>query len=131
MSLTFALLGSTAAIAMSALSPVLARAATDGAVQLPALVVVSFSVLMVAQGANYPLGMYITDAAGLRFQAYLILLMLPLNLGLSVWLTAPLGASGPAIGSAVGVLACQVIPNWIYVGRRRAGRDSMTAGETS
>ena len=29
------------------------------------------------------------------------------------------GASGPTMGSAAGVLLCQVIPNWIYVGRAR------------
>ncbi|QDP95181.1 oligosaccharide flippase family protein [Microlunatus elymi] len=124
MALVFAGLGGVAAIAMSVLSPWLADLATGGEVGLPLLLLISFSVLMVAQGVNYPLGMYLTEPSGLRFQAVMILLMLPLNLGLSIWLTGPLGASGPAIGSAVGVLLCQVVANWIYVGRRRRAAGS-------
>ncbi len=131
MTMIFALLGSTAAVVVSLLSGVVARLATDGVVHLPVVLLLSFSVLMVAQGANYPLGMYITDAAGLRFQAYWILTMLPINLFLSIWLAGPLGASGPAIGSAVGVLACQVIPNWIYIGRRRSRGRMLATTETS
>lgn len=120
MTLAFAGIGGLAAAGMALASPLLARLSTDGAVQLPILVVISFALLMVSQGMNYPLGMYMTDAAGLRFQAIMIVLMLPVNLGISIALTGPLGAAGPAIGSVVGVLLCQVLPNWIYV-RRRLG----------
>lgn len=97
MALTFGGLGAAAALVVSLLAPWVADLATDGRVDVPWLVAFSFSALMVFQGVNYPLGTYITDAPGLRFQAVMILIMLPVNLGLSVVLAGPLGASGPAI----------------------------------
>ena len=76
---------------------------------------------MVFQALKYPLGMYMTDARGLRFQAYMILAMVPVNLGLSIVLAGSLGAAGPVIGSLVGVVLFQYVANLLYV-RRRAAR---------
>jgi O-antigen/teichoic acid export membrane protein len=70
--------------------------------------------------------MYMTDARGLRYQALWIVALLPVNLGLSWILAVQIGAAGPIIGSAVGVLVCQVMANWIYV-RRDLARRSMAA----
>jgi hypothetical protein len=58
-----------------------------------------------------------TDARGLRYQALMIVLLLPVNLGLSWYLAVQIGAAGPVIGSAVGVFCCQVVANWVYVRR--------------
>jgi hypothetical protein len=66
--------------------------------------------------------MYMTDARGLKFQIIPILIMVPLNLGLSWWLIGLVGAGGPIIGSAVSVLLCQLIPNFVYVRRDLAAR---------
>jgi hypothetical protein len=101
-------------------SPWLADVATGGQIQLHLLLVVSFAVLMTLQGLKQPLGTYLTDAPGLRFQALMIVLMLPVNLGLSWYLARPLGAAGPVIGSVIGVALFQVLPNWLYVRRRLA-----------
>jgi hypothetical protein len=47
----------------------------------------------------------------------MVVVMLPLNVGLSWVLGIHLGAPGPVIGSVVGVLLCQVLANWAYVRR--------------
>jgi O-antigen/teichoic acid export membrane protein len=106
-------------------APFLAELASGGVIELGGLLVASFAVLMVLQGLKYPLGMYMTDATGLRFQALMIVLMLPLNVGLSWYLAGPLGAAGPVIGSVVGVACSQVAANFLYVRRKlRAARSA-------
>ena len=61
--------------------------------------------------------MYMTDHRGLWFQVVPILVLVPLNLGISWWLIGVLGAGGPVIGSAISVALCQVLPNFWYVQR--------------
>lgn len=99
----------------------LSGVASGGTITLDLGIVLSFSVLMVLQATKYPSGMFMTDAAGLRYQAYLILLMLPVNLGLSWWLAVVWGPAGPVVGSAVSVLFFQVLPNMVYVRRHLTG----------
>jgi O-antigen/teichoic acid export membrane protein len=121
-----------AATAMALISGFLADLASGGRIDLPLLLVISFAVLTVVQAAKGPLGMYMTDARGLRFQAYMVLLMLPVNVGISIVLAIHLGAAGPVIGSIVGVVIFQLIANWIYVARaerRRGIATSAVAGE--
>lgn len=115
-----ALFGGLAAVmagGVALASPFLADLASGGAIELGGPVVASFAVLMVLQGLKYPLGMYMTDARGLRFQAFAIVAMLPLNVGLSWYLAGPLGAAGPVIGSVVGVACSQLAANYLYVRR--------------
>lgn len=111
-----------AVTAMSLVSPFLAQLASGGEIVLPWTLVIAFAILMLFQAAKSPLGMYMTDARGLRFQAYMVLLMLPVNVGISIVLAVWWGAVGPVIGSIVGVLVFQLIANWIYVGREERRR---------
>jgi O-antigen/teichoic acid export membrane protein len=103
---------------ISLLSGVLSRLATGGAITLGPVVLVAFSLLVVVQAVKYPLGTYMSDAHGLRYQALMILAMLPLNFGLSWVLAAPLGAVGPIIGSLVGVAIFEMFANLAYIRRR-------------
>lgn len=109
-------------VVISLCSPWLAELASGGAVRLPPALVVSFSLFMVVQAAKYPLGMYLTDVSGLRFQALMMVVMLPVNFGLSWWLGAHIGAVGPVIGSIVGVVLCQVVGPWWWIRTRRPRR---------
>lgn len=118
-----------AAIAIAVASPFLAALASGGDITLHLSLVLSFVVLMTFQGIKYPLGMYMTDAAGLRFQALMIVLMLPVNLGLSWYLAGLMGAAGPVIGSVIGVALFQVLANYLYVARKVHGSALPTAGE--
>jgi len=117
LSIMFAGLATLAVTAMSIASGFLADVASNGTIALPIGLIVAFSLLMVAQAAKSPLGMYMTDAKGLRYQAYMVVLMLPVNVGISILLAVRLGAVGPVIGSIVGVVVFQLIANWWYVGR--------------
>lgn len=118
MALTFAGMAAVATTVMSLCAGFLARVASGGRIQLSVPLLVTFSVFIVIQSAKYPYGMYLTDARGLRFQAFWILVLLPLNLGLTIALTPALGSVGPLIGSIVGVVSCQLVPNFIAVRRR-------------
>ncbi|WP_026075165.1 lipopolysaccharide biosynthesis protein [Cellulomonas massiliensis] len=102
---------------LCAVLPWLTAFVSDGRITLPWQLVVAFVAFVAVQAAKYPLGMYMTDAAGLRFQVPPILVLVPANLALSWALIGPLGAAGPVVGSTVTVLLCQVLPNVWYVRR--------------
>ena len=123
MALLFGGLAAVLASVVALASGLLARLASGGAVELGRLLVVSFAVLMVVQAVKYPIGMFLTDARGLRFQALVVVAALPVNVGLSWYLAGPLGAAGPVIGSVVAVACSQVLADVVYVRRRlRADR---------
>lgn len=127
--LAWSFLGGALALsgALVALSPWFVPLVTDGRIALDPWLMAGFVAFIAAQAMKYPLGMYMTDARGLRFQVAPIIVLVPVNLGISWALIPPLGAAGPVIGSAVAVLVCQVLPNAWYVrrdlARRRAGLD--------
>jgi len=114
--------GLALATVLALLLPWVAPLISGGAIVLDAWLVWGLVALVAVQAAKYPLGMYMTDAAGLRFQVPPILAMVPLNLGLSWWWAGSLGAGGPVLGSAVSVLLCQVLPSAWYVRRDLARR---------
>jgi O-antigen/teichoic acid export membrane protein len=123
--LVFGGLAAAAALTISFASPVLARLASGGQIRLDWELLLAFSALQILQATTYPFGIYLTDSAGLRFQVWMVLIMLPVNLGLSLVLGHVWGAVGPVIGSAVGVLIFQLLANWWYsarVIRRRAAQ---------
>jgi O-antigen/teichoic acid export membrane protein len=122
-SLVFTAAGVVLALLLAVLLPFLVPLVTDGAFALGLPLVAAFVVFTVVQAAKYPVGMYMTDAAGLRAQVLPIVLMVPLNLGLTWWSIPHLGAAGPVWATAVSVLVCQVVPNAVWVRRRlRPGR---------
>jgi O-antigen/teichoic acid export membrane protein len=102
-------------LALAAVSPFLVHFIAGEKIHLDGWIIGSFVAFVTLQAAKYPVGMYMTDKAGLTFQVIPILIMIPLNLGLSWWLIGPFGAAGPIMGSAVSVAVCQVIPDFWYV----------------
>lgn len=120
--LIFGAVAAGACVVISLASPWLSARASGGTIHLGLPLLVSFSIFMTFQATKYPLGMYMTDARGLKYQAFMIIMLLPVNLGLSWYLAIRIGAAGPVIGSAVGVFLCQVVANWIYVRRAIRGR---------
>lgn len=122
MALVFGGIAGLLCAVLALFTPFLASIASDGEVTVSLLMIVSYSILMIFQGLKYPLGMYLTDPRGMRFQAFMVVAMVPVNLGLSIVLAERLGAAGPIIGSAVGVFLFQVVANYIYVQRERSRR---------
>lgn len=103
--------------ALAVLSPYVVDFISGGKIQLDGWLIAGFVVFVGLQAAKYPVGMYMTDHVGLRFQTIPIFIMVPLNLGLSWWLIHLIGAGGPIIGSAISVAVCQLGPNIWYVRR--------------
>lgn len=108
--------------ALAAVTPWVVAFVTDGAFQLDGWLVFGFVVFVALQAAKYPVGMYMTDERGLRFQVIPVLVMVPLTLGLSWWLIGVLGGGGAVIALCFAVAVCQVIPNLWYVRRDLVGR---------
>lgn len=117
-SLVFTAAGIVLALLLAMLLPLLVPLVTDGEFGLGLPLVAAFVVFTIVQAAKYPVGMYMTDGAGLRAQVLPIVLMVPLNLGLAWWSIPYLGAAGPVWATALSVLVCQVIPNALWVRRR-------------
>lgn len=124
----FGVASAAVALVLVVFLPWLTELIADGKVTLSSPLVIGYVCFVVVQAVKYPLGMYMTDARGLRFQVLPIIAMVPLNLGLSWLLIAPLGAAGPIIGSAVSVALCQLVPNWWYVRRDLARRRAASRG---
>jgi O-antigen/teichoic acid export membrane protein len=103
-------------------SPWIVKFVAGDKIHLDGWLLGGFVVFAALQASKYPVGMYMTDKRGLSFQVLPILIMVPLNLGISWWLIGVVGPGGTIIGSAVSVLLCQVIPNVFYVRRDLARR---------
>lgn len=120
----FLLGGVTGSGVLALLAPWIVAFISDGTLRFDGWLIGGFIAFVATQAANYPLGMYLTDPRGLRFQVVPILLMVPANLGLSVLLIPSLGAGGTILATALAVTLFQVLPNAWYVrrdlGRRRA-----------
>ncbi|CAN5603974.1 oligosaccharide flippase family protein [soil metagenome] len=111
----FGAAGAGVCVLISIASPWLARFASGGEVTIGWPLILAFSVLMTCQAAKYPFGVFLTDASGLRFQAFMIVLMMIANLGLSIVLAEHLCAVGPVIASAISVIIFELIANYLYV----------------
>ena len=127
--LWFTVGGLVTSLMLASVSGWIAEFVSDGQIQLDVGLVGAFVIFVTLQAAKYPLGMYMTDKRGLTFQGPPILVMVPLNLGLSWWLIGELGAAGPVWASALCVLVCQVIPNYVYVRRDLRRRAAAVAAE--
>lgn len=120
-----------ACVVIGIASPWLARLASGGDITVPLSMVVSFTVYLICQAIQYPLGTFLTDAEGLRYQAALIVMMVPANLALSIVLASRYGAPGPVIGSAITAAVFQSGGNYVLVRRRlAASRRSATERST-
>ncbi|GAA4721702.1 Membrane protein involved in the export of O-antigen and teichoic acid [Promicromonospora umidemergens] len=117
-SLVFVAAGAVLSLLLAVLLPVLVPLVTDGKLGLTLSLVAAFVAFTIVQAAKYPIGMYMTDTAGLRAQVLPIVLMVPLNLALTWWSIPYLGAAGPVWATAASVVVCQVVPTTLWVRRR-------------
>jgi len=91
---------------------------SDGRILVGASLILAFSVFVIMYSVNVPLGMYLTDPRGLRFQAYCVITAMCVNLPISIWLAGEWGAAGPIASSAAVVGLFQVLPYAFKVSRR-------------
>ena len=78
-----------------------------------------FGTMITMQAIVYPLGMFIMDPPGIRFQVIPALLMTVSTVGLSALSTPRIGVLGPLLANAVSVCVFQVIPYLLYIHRNR------------
>ncbi|PCE16310.1 hypothetical protein AUC47_00185 [Microbacterium sp. SZ1] len=102
-----------------AVSPWLFAFITDGTLDVAGTTVLAFGAMVVCQAALYPLGMFLMDEAGIRFQMIPVALMTVSTIALALIVTPPLGAAGPVLANAFSVLVFQVIPFAVYISRHR------------
>lgn len=102
-----------------AVSPWLFDFITDGSLDVSSATVIAFGLMVVCQAALYPLGMFLMDEAGIRFQMIPVALMTISTIVLALSITPALGAGGPVIANAASVLVFQVIPFAVYIARHR------------
>ncbi|WP_435749125.1 lipopolysaccharide biosynthesis protein [Microbacterium sp. PMB16] len=98
---------------------------TQGELTVRPSTIFAFGLMIMMTAAVYPLGMFIMDKPGIRFQVIPTLSMAAVGITLSFVLTPLLGIVGPLVGVAFALLVCQLIPFSIYIIRNR-GR--LTAG---
>ncbi|MGO4957000.1 lipopolysaccharide biosynthesis protein [Luteococcus sp. Sow4_B9] len=110
-------IGLAGGLVMAALIPFISRWLSNGTIVLDGWLIGGFVLYVMSQATNYPLGMYMTDERGLKFQVLPIIIMVPISLALSFWLTGRIGAGGPILGAAIGVYLCQVATNVGYIRR--------------
>jgi O-antigen/teichoic acid export membrane protein len=90
-----------------------------GEVAVSVPVILSFGLMTTCQALLYPLGMFIMDRPGIRFQVVPALAMAASTVVLTI-LTAPtLGVVAPLLMNAVSVIAFQLIPFTVYIRRHR------------
>lgn len=98
---------------------------TQGELEVRPTTIFAFGLMIMLTAAVYPLGMFIMDKPGIRFQVIPTLSMAAVGIILAFVLTPILGIVGPLIGVAFALLVCQLIPFSIYIVRNRA---RLTAG---
>jgi len=69
----------------------------------------AFALLLLVQSTHLPGGMFLTQPAGLRFQAICVTAMCAVNLPLSIALARMVGAPGPVLASVVTIVSLQLV----------------------
>lgn len=100
---------------VSLLAPWLSAIISNGAIVLDVRLCIAYSMFVSLNAFLYPIGMFMTDSRGLRFQAYCAAFQMPIGVGLSLILADELGASGPVLACFAGMFFAQVIPNLFYI----------------
>lgn len=93
---------------------------TNGQVPVELSTVVAFSLMVVLQACLYPLGMFIMDKPGIRFQMAPTITMAVMSLALAIVVTPRLGVVGPILSNCACVLTFQLVPFILYIRRHRA-----------
>jgi len=110
----FVFAGFAAAIALLLIGPLLVPLVSKDLASIgqPLFIAAAFVVLI--QSSHTPAGMFLTDEAGLTFQAKSVTAMAVVNLGLSWILAGMYGAAGPYLGTAIAIATCQLGPTiWV------------------
>lgn len=119
LSALFAAAVAAATLLVWLVAPWLFEFITRGELEVRTPTILAFGCMIMLTAAVYPLGMFIMDKPGIRFQVIPTLSMALVSIVLSIVLTPLYGIVGPLIGVSFALIVCQVIPYSIYIHRHR------------
>lgn len=93
---------------------------SDGEVSVTTPIVLAFGLMITFQAILYPLGMFIMDRPGIRFQVAPALLMAASTVVLTIIVAPTLGVTAPLLANAVSVAVFQLLPFAVYIRRNKA-----------
>jgi O-antigen/teichoic acid export membrane protein len=99
-------------LALILLGPAVSSWMMHGRGRAGVVLMAAFAALVLVQAAYYPAGMWLTDAAGLRFQATRAAVMAVVNLAASIPLARLLGPAGPVIASVAAFSCVVFVPSF-------------------
>lgn len=111
------LAGILAAAGLWILQPLVTAWLSQSEATAPQTLAASFALLLLAQIVQFPIGMYLTNERGLRFQAICVTGMLVVSVPVSALSIQLLGPAGPILTSAICVTVFQTIPGWVFARR--------------
>ena len=121
MSLGFGLGAAVATAVVVTIGPWFFTLVSEDQLEVPTDLIVAFGAMTVAQATVYPLGMFLMDPAGIRFQV-LPAIGMTISTVIITSLTAPtLGVRAPLLAYGASVVVFQIIPYLVYI-RRNRGR---------
>lgn len=106
----FFLGGCAVALLYTLFGPFLARVVGGGEVDTPQLLYFAFGSLLIVQCTMYPLSMFLTTPADLRFQAALHVAMLVFNIPLSILGAYAIGPAGPVFATSIAMFVALFLP---------------------
>lgn len=127
LSMGFLGIAAAATLIVLAIRPWFFSVMSSGVVEVPIRVVVAFGIMVGVQAVLYPLGMFIMDERGIRFQVLPALSSATATIALTFVLAPRIGAAAPPLANAVSALLLQVVPFAIYV---RLHRSRLYGSET-
>lgn len=98
--------------------PVVVLLGTGGATQVDLMITIGFGLLLVAQTAQLPATMVMTDRRGFSIQRNIVILLTVVNLGLTSQLAPAFGALGVLLASAASILLLQIPVSYFFSVKR-------------
>jgi O-antigen/teichoic acid export membrane protein len=118
-SAVFALGAALCSLIVCALSGPFFSIITDGQIDVSLSLLIAFSGMLVVQAALYPLGMFLMDTDGARFQTVPVVAMVVINVLLSVIFSQTIGVEGPIIATIIATTMCQIVPYCVHILKQR------------
>lgn len=112
-----ACLGGMFALLLAAFGNPIGSIVSNHQISIGPSVLLAAALLLFVQSIQQVPGMFLTDTSGLWFQALCIVFLAIWTLGFGWWATPLLGAMGPLLATASGVVVFQLVPGTVRVMR--------------
>lgn len=109
------------------LIPITGRIISRSVVEIPLSLAVSFGILLFVQMIWLPIGMFLTKARELYFQAIAVMAMTGSGFLLFPWSIGRLGADGPVLTSALLIVVLQLVPGTCYLLKLRSNEEYLSS----